>query len=182
MRKSTAEEIKAAMEKTDQLAREEEAKEASEPIIEASVEAPVVTFPVAPEPVRQDQKDERQPLNQPPGKFPVDPHTTLRKAIEARQKAFMPVQTAQPVAQEANSKTPNRAAKIAALEVDAGMAGVGLSLPQKEGELIPVYQAPGTEKEVVELRKQEPIDPKQVVIDQPPKAGINPRFKAPPKV
>jgi hypothetical protein len=177
MRKSTAEEIKAAMEKTDQLAREEEAKEASEPIIEASVEAPVVTSPVAPEPVRQ-------PLNQSPEKSPVDPHTTLRKAIEARQKAFMPVPTAQPVAQEANSKTPDRAAKIAALEADAGMAGVGLSLPQKEGELIPVYQAPGTEKEVVELRKQEPIDPKQVgaLIDQPPKSGINPRFRPPAKI
>lgn len=175
MRKSTAEEIKAAMEKTDQLAREEESKKVPEPTIEVPVEASNIVSTVALEPVRQ-------PLNQSPGKPPIDPHATLQQAIEARQRASMPVQTAQPVTQENSSKTPNRAAKIAALEADAGMAGIGLSLPQKEGEPIPVYQAPDTEKEIVELRKQEPIDPKQVVIDQLPKSGINPRFKPIQKV
>jgi len=173
MRKSTAEEIKAAMVKTDQLAKEEE-------LNERTIDAPVSTAPIANEPVEQAQKDDRQPLNQPPEKLPTDPHATLQKAIAARQRASMPVQTAP---QESNAKVPSRADKIAALEADAGTAGIDLPLTRKDGDPIPVYQTPGAEKEIMEIRKQAPIDPNQIkaILDQPPKSGINPRYKAPVK-
>ena len=169
MRKSTAEEIKAAMVKTDQLAKEDEEK---------AVETSVITASIANEPVKQAQKDDRQPLNQPSEKLPTDPHATLQKAIESRQRASMPVQS---VPQESNAKIPSRADKIAALEADAGTAGIDLPLTRKDGDPIPVYQ--NQEKEIMEIRKQAPIDPKQVaaLIDQPPKSGINPRYKAPVK-
>jgi hypothetical protein len=186
MRKTTAEEVKAAMERTDKMAREDaetvpetpEAKE-TEDVEEAPKEPEVKATVSEEEPEIKEAIPEeivRQPLNQAPGKQPPkDPHQTLQQVIEARRKA--PVQSDQ---KEGDSKNISRAAEIAALESDAGI-GVEEKLPS--GKEIPVQQSP--KSEVAELRKQQkPVDPKQVaaILDQPPVSGINPRFKPPAKV
>ena len=153
MRKSTAEEVKAAMEAADQLAREQAEKEQQ---IKQSQEQP------SPEPIPEPQ-EVRQPLNKAPGTPPVDPHQTLQQVIAARQASSQAVhQEAQ-----ADAVAASRAAKIAALE-----AGV---TPE---EAVPVFAQP---TEPVELKKQAPIDPNEVskILDRPPAAGINPRFRPP---
>jgi hypothetical protein len=161
MRRTTAEEVKAAMERTDQLAREAEAKVAQDSETGTEVAPEKVEVKKVEEPEDKSVDDDvRQPLNQLPGKLPTDPHQTLQQLIEARRKG------------QGDSPSPvNRTTKIAALEAEAGI-GVGEEVPVQE-------QSP---QEVVEIRKQEPVDPKKVRIDQPPVAGINPRFRLPPKV
>lgn len=157
MRKSTAEEVKAAMEAADQLAREQAEKEQQ---IEQSQEQP------SPEPIPEPQ-EVRQPLNRAPGTLPVDPHQTLQQVIAARQASPQPV--TQAVHQEAqpDAAAASRAAKIAALETGVSSEIVG-----------PVF-AQSTEP--VELKKQAPIDPNEVskILDRPPAAGINPRYRPP---
>lgn len=156
MRKSTAEEIKAVMEKTDQLAREAEV--AQEPLkAEAGNNMETLVSPAV--------EAVQQPVNQLPKNPPADPHMTLQRAIEARTKVL-------PVPEEGVSS--KRAAQIAALEAD-----VGLEVPTD----IPVAVSE-VSREVVELKKQEVVNTKELkaILDQPPRAGINPRFKAPPKV
>jgi hypothetical protein len=181
MRKTTAEEVKAAMERTDKMAREDaetdpEAKKAEE--VEEAPKEPEVkaTASETPEATPEPKEVVRQPLNQTPGKQPPkDPHQTLQQVIEARRKA--PVQNGQ---KEGDSKNVSRAAEIAALESGAGIGVEGELSSDKE---IPVQQEP--KPEVAELRKkQDPVDPKKVatIIDQPPVSGINPRFKPPAKV
>jgi len=184
MRKTTAEEIKAAMERTDQLARAEEASKGAPetPVSEPFQEVSSATEPVVPNPQVISSGMLRQPLNQPVGRIPVDPHQSLQQAIEAR-RAPVNVSVAQPTQEESSSNVPlNRAAKIAALEVDAGMADI--VMPGKDGD-IPIYQQLGNEPiEVVEVRKQAPVDPNAVgaILDQPPRSGINPRFRSPAKL
>jgi hypothetical protein len=151
MRKSTADEVKAVMERTDQLAREQAQAEVPE---KAQAEALKVEN-------LANSEAERQTLAKPP----VDPHVTLQKAIEARTKSVSETSEAS----EVSEQKKNRTAQIEALE-----AGAGLDIPFAP---MPVADVA---KEVVELKKQE-VDTKAIRIDQPPRAGINPRFKAPPK-
>lgn len=153
MRKTTAEEIKSVMERTDQLAREQEGTSSDPPV------EPPIASPAAPVPA------DRQPLNRVPVRVPVDPHRTLQQAIDARH---------QPV--------PERTQAIAALEADAGSTGIehADTLPGRNGEPIPVVR-PETEPEVVEIKDHGKFDPKAAsqILDQPPAAGLNPRFRPP---
>jgi hypothetical protein len=90
-----------------------------------------------------------------PRDVPPDPHATLQQAIAARRTAPEPVSAGIPVVEP---KVQARAAEIASLEAADG-------------------------SEVAEVRKHLPVDPKAVamITDQPPIAGINPRFKPPPR-
>ena len=182
MKKSTAAELKAAMVRTDELAREQEAaKQAASPPV---VKSPVKQSP--PQPTVEDQKlmAEREPLNREPGQRAVDPHQTLQDAIKARQQP-----EAQPSAEQPQQpvqaplevppgevKAASRAAKIAALEGDAG-------IPMEGTEL----QLPAVPEEVAVLtgtKQENKLDPKALteILDRPPVAGINPRYKPPAKV
>jgi hypothetical protein len=164
LRKSTAADLKAAMEKTDQLAREQAEKE-PEPAVEKEAEPAQEAAP----PV-QASVDSRLVMNQPVGAKPVDPHQTLQQAIAARQAGAQAPQTAP----QPEPTAASRSAKIAALEADAG----DLSL---SGGVEPGMNR---EMEVIELKKLERIDPKIVgqIVDQAPVSGINPRFRPPPRV
>jgi len=169
IRKATAEEIKAVMERTDQIAREAEKEVQKSSVLIPEPSKLVEVVETAPEAAQQ-------PLNQSSSSKPViDPHLSLQKAIEAR-KAI----PAEP--QDENKQSLARAAKIAALEGDAGISGIDLSLPKKEN-FIPTFR-PGEIQEVVEIRKREPVDPKEVstILDQPPRSGINPRFRPQNKI
>jgi len=160
MRKSTADEIKRAMTRTDQLAREQEAKaqeEAQRLAEEAKMAAaaPAPAIEQSPEP----------PVTARPAR-PVDPHVTLQKAIEARKVAEAPVHSEQEVEQK---RPPARSTSIAAIE------GNDEALHDVSGA---VSLQGGDAREVVEI-KRAPIDvhAASTVIDNPPIAGINPRFR-----
>ena len=178
MRKSTADEIKAAMERADQLAREQEQSEPSlEPVSETAI-APVQVA-VAVEATPQAE------VNRPSAQRPPDPHQTLQEAIAARRQ---PVASSLPVVQQATAEAPaaSRASQIAALEAEAGVGGVdptALTLPGRNGQPIPVA-AYGAATEVVEIKKQESFDPNAArqILDKPPVAGINPRYRPPTRL
>jgi hypothetical protein len=176
VRKSTVEEVKAAMAKADELAREQEAKQAAA-ATPAVVPEPIVTPPpvAAPIPTQastpEDIMARRVPLNRQP--IPVDPHQALQERV------------AQAQAQQNNLSSPvlTKAAQIAALEADAGL---GLHPDLQRGAGVPVMPSlppPPSREEVPELRSrgQEATDPEafKAILEQPPAAGINPRFKPP---
>lgn len=170
MRRSTADEIKAVMEQTAKLAREEEEKQR---VVQAPLPPTPSAAPLPPGPSPDELMARRQPLNRP---MPVDPHQTLQQAVAARTAPQQAQQMAQP-----EPVAMGRAARIAALEAEAGdgvptMLGPG-------GQKIPLAELPS--KEVAELSKKgaEQIDPKALSgsIDRPPTAGLNPRFKPPPR-
>jgi len=161
MRKSTADEIKAVMAKTDELAR---ASAAATTVVPA---APVAE-PEPPAP----------PLDTAESRRPVDPHRTLQQVIEART-ANVPA-PATPIVQAAQgeSQAVSRTSEIAALE-----AALPTSLPGSHGP-IEVYR-PEQRPEPVELRqRQQPFDASaaSAILDKPPVAGINPRFRPQPKI
>jgi len=168
MRKSTADEIKAAMARTDALAREQEVQAPTPEPVPVAPE-PVVSRPIEPEP--EAPQAARRPSV-------ADPHVTLQQAIAARQ-APVPA-PATPVVQAAQGESPavSRTSEIAALEAD-----LPTSLPGSHGP-IEVYR-PEQRPEPVELRqRQQPFDASaaSAILDKPPAAGINPRFRPPPKV
>lgn len=191
MKMSTAEELKAAMERTDQLAREQEEVEAKAKEEEAPVAAaPDPDTEQTPPTPAPEATPARQPMNRAPGQRAPDPHQTLQKALEARQQPAteQPAETAPEQPAEPSQAAPKpppggvqadkvaaeRAAQIAALEQDAGTP-----MGATEG----VSQTP---VEVPELRagSRSKVDPKELAktIDRPPSAGINPRYKPPPRV
>ena len=139
MRKSTADEIKAAMTKTDELARAQAAAD-------------------------QAAADQARPS----AGRPMDPHLTLQQVIASRTP--VPVVAAQ--ASQDTSPALKRGAEIAALEGAADSHG-----------LIEVYR-PDQPQGPVEVRKREPFDASGLatILDKPPSAGINPRFKPQPKI
>jgi len=133
MLKSTAEDIKVAMEKADELARE---KEEAEKALEDPAE------PIVP----------RQPMNRGVVSLPPDPHQNI-------------------IPQTPIQAVPQRLKDIAALE-EAVMPVASQTLP--------VAPAAAQQGDPVELVKaQQKVDPKALVsaLDQPPRSGINPRFK-----
>jgi len=179
MRMSTAQELKAAMDRTDQLAREQAAreqaaKEAAAAEAVATPPPPAKTDAEAAAEVEASNAEimaQRQPMNRAAGQLPPDPHQTLQEAVSARQTPVDPAsqggsQTAAQPAQ-ADNAARKRAEKIAALEGDAGV-------PLEAGQIPP----PPSEIPVLTGSRQE-VDPKAVTVDQPPSAGINPRWNPP---
>lgn len=165
MRKSTADEIKAAQEKLNRLRDEElaaekaaqEAKEAEAPVI-----SPVAAAMAA-----------RKPLNQ------------VEEAAPPERTVPVPVQPPPQVvpAQSATASPSARAAQLAALEADADVTGA--LADQMLGQGPYALQRPA---EVAELGGSRPTLDKEAaareaakIIDQPPAAGINPRFRPPPR-
>lgn len=179
IRQSTAEELKATMERADQMARESSSKDSQTPPTPPREPLEAASPPTPPrEPLEADQSRQSPPQSPPT----QDPHRTLQAAIEARRGVSSSDSGRSP---ESEPATPvKRGDKIAALETGSG-AELG-TLPGPNGEPIPVYRPPNQEpmelrkQEPVELRKQE-VDPQQVatILDQPPAVGINPRFNPP---
>ena len=193
MRKSTADEIKRAMEKAGELARaEEEAKKAAaaaQPAIVTPPPAPqpLVTPPPQPEPQPQSESGlspadlmrNRQPMNQ----ASVDVPQPVVISPGARQNT---VPARQP--QQSSAAPPEaipgpslhgsaavRSARNAALEAEADAAGAlatgGQTLPAKPAE-VPIIE-----------KRQAQIDPKAAatVMDPKPRGGINPHYRPPPR-
>lgn len=210
MQKSTAEEARAAMEKADKFAREQEEKTKPDPEVAASEpesnpdfeyegtkeladrdyvrenrlpidpEEQVQTDPVETPGVRLEEPLPTTPEPPPapaPKAKPTDPHQTLQAAIAARRQQAAPTPT--PVkADPQGAETKSRAEKIAALEADAANTGLPMNtFTAPDGKEIPVYRMPGQDQGVIEIRKQEKVDPQAVIVDQAPPAGINPRYK-----
>jgi len=171
-RKSTAEELKRAAARTDQLAREQEAKAQEAKAAEAKVEvaAPVAVPAVALDTVPAAALEVPPPVLPAVARpaRPVDPHATLQKAIESRKVLEVPVVKSE---QEADMKRPpSRSASIAALEVppDAALPDVSTAVSLQGGD----------PHEVIEIKRL-PIDVQaaSTILDNPPMAGLNPRFR-----
>jgi len=172
MRHSTAEEIKRAMIRTDQLAREQEAREQKAEEQEAQPPA----APATPEPAASADVATPEASVAPasatattrPSRL-IDPHATLQNAIASRKALEVPV-----VKSEQNDSKPTRSAAIAALE------GVGDATPDLSTA---VSQQSGDASEVIEI-KSAPVDLQaaHAIVDNPPIAGINPRFRPQQKV
>ena len=180
MQKSSADELKAAMEKTDRMAREAEEQEPEEEEYEEPVPEPVQrtvevqTVQAPEEPPSEPQAAPERPVAPTPKRPVTDPHKTLQDAIAARKREIpTPVQEEEPTTE----KKASRAEKIAALEADAATSGLALEVTGSQGEKITAYRLPG--QEPVEVRKQDQVNPTKVAIDKPPVAGINPRFNPP---
>jgi hypothetical protein len=184
MRKSTADEIKTAMEKTDQLAREQTAV-SPEPA--PPEPPPVIAVPVldttAPVPATA------APVPTPRQARPVDPHQTLQQAIAARQAAS-PDAVGQAVVQasQIDPAAVKRSAAIAALEAN-GTAPEPIVAPRRElPTTLPGSQGPievlQQVQEPVEITKQERFDPAAAtaILDKPAAGGINPRFHPPTRI
>jgi hypothetical protein len=202
MRKSTADEIKRAMDKATQLAREEEAArkaaagEGSPPPAPAASAppappaAPPPAAPVAAAPSGPDPNDlmrNRQPMNQAAVDVPqpviISPGARQVPVPATRQpqpgppppdQVHPPIQGAIP-GPALHGSAAVRSAKHAALEAEADAAG---ALQGEGGQLPPKP----TDVPIIE-RKQTPIDPKAAasVIDPKPRGGINPHFRPPPR-
>lgn len=150
MRRSTAEEVKRAMDRTDQLAREQKAAEAE-----------VVAPPPAP-PVVQPPREEA-PAPKPQARV-IDPHMSLQQAIEARKQPSIPVPAPAP-AVTADPRT-SRAARLAAIENG-----------DLDPELLNAERLqPEAATEVIEIKPTQ-FDPRALVLDQPAQGGLNPRFR-----
>lgn len=175
MRMSTAQELKAAMDRTDELAREQAAKDAEATAAAEPVVTPVKTDAEVAAEVDASNAEimaKRQPMNVAGGQLPPDPHQTLQEAVSARQAPPDPAAQAQAQTgsqpAQADSAARKRAEKIAALEGDAGV-------PLEEGQIPPQP----SEIPVLTGSSQGQVDPKGIAVDQPPSAGINPRWNPP---
>lgn len=190
MRRSTAEEVKATMERADQLARErlEAEKAAQQGAAQESPAAPAAP-PAAPSgtgvpriirtPTADDVMRNRQPLNRQPVEVPAPPPMAGEPgSFDAPQQ--QPFQ--QPHVPITHSK---RAAEVAALEAEVGIAMVG-------NEAVPVTKGPGGipvaslgQNDAPELARggAEKQDVRQFhqIVERPPTAGLNPRFRPPPR-
>lgn len=153
MRRSTAEEIKRAMDRTEALAREQEATHVPAP-------AAVEPGPLEPEP-----SEASGAQMTPVARHAVpDPHVTLQQAMAARQSLEVKSE------QNVEVPRPTRAAQIAALEGESDVVpDIDTAVSLQSGA-----------DDVIEL-KAAPIDPHaaSLIIDSPPVAGINPRFRPP---
>jgi len=188
MRKSTAEEVKAAMERLDQEARDKEtaAKAAAAPPA-GQPQTPVQQAAPTPQGPPAVDLSQRQPLNRRPVQIPPDPHVV---AQQAAQQIRDQVQVAQggraPQPAVADPSVLKKAQEIAALE---GEAGTGLDIPPAPGSAQTPTHLPGPGGQnipvvnlnsgVAELvtKGQDRIDPKALRLDQPPTGGINPKYR-----
>jgi len=162
IRKSTADELKAAEDRLAQLRVDEEAKEAAEAKAAEAASQPI-------SPVAQAMAN-RKPLNQseevpPPERVVVTPAQAPRQVVPAQPQG---------------AAVPSRASQLAALEADADLVGaLDVAVAGPSG----VLPRAG---EVAELGGSSPrpdaaLDARQAasIIDQPPPAGINPKFRPP---
>ena len=199
MLKSTAEEVKRAMEQADALAKEQQqaaqATPAASPAATPAAQAappprpPPASPIITPAPVEQGPDPEalmrgRQPMNQAdadiPQPFIVSPgQRQVPTPAGPRQPGPPPPEQVHPPIGAIPGPTPHgsaaiRGAKAAALETQAdasGALGTPGVLPQKPTE-VPVIE-----------RKQAPVDPKAAatVMDPKPRGGINPHYRPPPR-
>lgn len=161
VRRSTIEELNAAEEKLSRLRREEEAAEKAAEEVAVEPEPPISPVAVA--------MAKRKPLNQ------------VEEAPPPERVVPKPVQ-APPQVVPVRAPMPSRAAELAALEGDADVAGA-LSDQMVGQHKAYSLQKPG---EVAELGGSQPILDREAaareaasIIDRPPAAGINPRFRPP---
>lgn len=194
MRKSTADEIKTAMEKTDQLAREQTAAVPPEPEPPAP-SSPAVAAPMpdttAPVPATAAPVSavSAAPVPTPRQARPVDPHQTLQQAIAARQAAS-PDAVGQAVVQapQIDPAAAKRSASIAALEANGAAPEPTVVLRRELPATLPGSQGPievlQQVQEPVEITKQERFDPAAAtaILDKPAAGGINPRFHPPTRI
>jgi hypothetical protein len=201
MRKSTADEIKRAMEKAGEIARaEEEARKQAAAAAAASEQPAIVTPPPRPQPLVTpppqpappqpeppapvDLMRNRQPMNQAAVDVPqpliVSPRQNTVPATRQPQQAAPPDNVHPPVqgaipGPQLHGSAAVRSARNAALEAEADSAGAlaptGTPLPAKPAE-VPILE-----------KKQTPIDPKAAasVMDPKPRGGINPHYRPPPR-
>jgi len=195
MKKSTAAEIKAAMEKEGQEAYEEIQRKKKEAEAAATEPPPAVdpcksttTSPLNPKSKLQCTlgqghtgshaasnlvwDDEETPSSdrrvpQPPPTPPETPESRSKRVPLNQMVVDLPQH---PAAQPATVPARSRAAEIAALE---GEAAAGLSQPP-EGVEMP-------ENVAVLTKKQVPVNPREAAraIDRPPAVGLNPKFRPP---
>lgn len=181
MLKTTAEEVKRAMEAAGNLAWEEIQKQKAEaaaaqvvetapPPVEAPAPAPLVESPSPADLMRR-----RQPLNT--GRVEAPP-TQAQPVLPASRQPPAPPPEATPVGAiqgpPLTGSAATRSAQMAALEAEADMVGA-LSDGPPEGfdpslrpQIIPILE-----------RRQEPGDPNAAakIIDQPPRVGLNPHYR-----
>lgn len=171
VRQSTAEEIKQVKARTEQLAHEQEAREqektqaSAAPPPDAGKAAPVLQEPDAIQPATPATPPASPATVSRPQRV-VDPHATLQNAIASRKALEVPVVKSE---QADNKPAVSRSAVIAALE------GTGDAAPDLSTA---VSLQQGDVNEVIEI-KQAPIDLQaaHAIVDNPPIAGINPRFR-----
>ena len=157
IRKSTADELKAAEDRLAQLRQDEESAAAAAAAEEAASEIPPIS------PVAQAMA-KRTPLNQsveapPPERVVVTPPPEARQVSPAQSQGTVSA----------------RASALAALEADADLVGA-------LDASMPAAAHPRPEPQVMELGgSQARLDPSGAasIIDQPPPAGINPKFRPP---
>jgi hypothetical protein len=168
MRKSTAEEVKSAMDRANALAREQIAKEkAQEQVPEQEVSAP----PTPPRPsIAEELMRKRQPLNRQPVELPVDPHQVIQQVAEQSAPPAAPILPAI-IPAKPDPAASHRAQQIAAMEGGLDLIEGGPSVPPVSAE-------------VAELRERPKMDPEAFSkgIDQPPLVGINPRYRPPSRL
>lgn len=189
MRKSTAEEVKRAMEKADQIARDAAKKAGGggdggpPPVAASPAPAPPPQAPPAPPVAAQTPNEnlmrDRVPMNQVAVDMP-QPVMVLPTPRQAPTPATRNPPPGPPPPEQIHGPMPHgsatqRASWNAALEADADAAGVivspGGALPTRPSE-VPVLE-----------KKQPKADPAAAasVIDPKPKGGINPHFRPPPR-
>jgi len=137
---------------------------------------PAVPIPGYTPPTPEELMAGRQPLNRVPVPVPV-PASVATAAAPPPNIQVKPVLPASEAALR-------RAAEIAALEGEVG--GDDPSAYSVEGGTwFPGQNPGGGNSQAIELSRQQPkLDPKEAerIIDQPPIAGINPRFRPPPRI
>lgn len=188
MRLSTAEELKRAMEKADQLAREQDPRYQGEGggTPPAAPAAPP-TAPAAPPPqappsaqarptAAEEAMARRSPLNRQAVNVPVPAPTAPPNIQPAGPPPVIP-----PAHQIASDpRVAKRVRDIAEMEQGAGME---VPLPPP-GD--PAVKPPSPPEEIATLgiKGKEQVDPKQfsAIVEKPPSAGINPRFRPPQKM
>lgn len=179
MLKTTAEEVKRAMEAADALAREEieRQKAKEEPIPEPPAAPPLVESPTPAELMRR-----RQPLNTGAVEVPVAPGRQTPNVLPATRQPPQGLPDATPA--EAIQGPPlagqasTRSAHLAALEAEADMVGALQNQP-------PPGFDPSLRPQVVPIieRRQEPLNTAEAarIIEQPPRVGLNPFYRPPPR-
>jgi hypothetical protein len=177
IKKSTPEELAAINERARQFAKEQAEKKAQEadgvpqeepavpqPSPDPTPEVQGATVPVDPQALMRN----RRPLNDRAVDAPVP---SFAAVPSRRAAAAVPAQIRQ-AAEEHAEVTSNRAAQIAALEAQAD--------PTLPTSLVGARPMPPSGRDIPELSKPAPgIDGRAVhgIVDRPPVAGINPRYR-----
>lgn len=172
MRQTTISEMRKATERLDELARDvEQQPEAPEAFVPAGPPQPVAPTVAPTTATAEELMRSRSPLNQQAVSPPV-PASSETNPQPARPRPKVPEQLRQAAAQN-TAGLSKRAASIAQLE-----AAVDPSVLEEAQQPLPSPQPP---EEVPMLEKVDPLEPAEAVkiFEQPPVAGINPRYRPP---